>query len=53
MKLPSGEELRLLRPDLPRTTCGPKAGEEPWHCVIGIALQEEEGTEPNWGLKAS
>lgn len=55
MKLPSGEELQLLQLICCTQHGGPKAEEEPWHCVIGIALEEEKGTETNYGglLKAS
>lgn len=30
---------------------GPRAGEEPWHWVIGVAIEKEKGTEANQGAK--
>lgn len=55
MKLPSGGELQLLQLICCTQHGGPKAEEEPRHCVIGIALEEEKGTETNYRglLKAS
>lgn len=33
------------------TTWGSKARGEPWHCTVGIALEEGKGTETNQGAE--